>query len=185
MTTTDRLVGLAVGIVATFAIAWCSQVPGAAPRTDDALLRLTWRARPERIEHCVTATPEALAAMPPHMRQTTVCEGISASYRLEVRHDDRVVAERHVKPGGLRGDRPLYVFLEIPVPAGDATIRVAFTRVETPSATSDQPDAAREALTEAVPASLVWEQRLSFADHQVRIISYDPERRTLFEVREP
>src|SRR5690606_37141869 len=118
-------------------IAVLSQMAVASDTSDRALIRLAWRARPERIEHCVTQSPEALAALPLHMRQTTICEGINASYRLEVRHGDETVAERLVQPGGLRRDRPLYVFLEIPVPAGEANLSIHFDRVEDTSGSGD------------------------------------------------
>jgi hypothetical protein len=176
-----RLIGLAAAAAGAFGIAWLSQMPVASDTSDQALLRLAWRARPERIERCVTPSPEALAALPPHMRQTTICEGINASYRLEVRLGDATVVERLVEPGGLRRDRPLYVFLEIPIPAGDAHLGIQFVRVQDASGDGDD-DAGGEGLTEAVPRSLRWDERLHFAPGQVRVVSYNPERRELFEV---
>lgn len=182
MTILDRVLAVVVAVATTAGIAWLSQMPVASARSGDATLRLTWRARPERLERCVTPSPEALAALPPHMRQTEICEGINASYRLEIRRDTVLIDEHVVAPGGLRRDRPLYVFNEFPVPPGEATIRVTFTRVETADAASDADRSASDTLRESVPASLVWEERLTFAPGQVRIVSYDPERRTLFEV---
>lgn len=179
----DRIIAGVLAVVTVFGIAWLSQVPLGRDASTGGLLRLAWRARPERIEQCVTQSPEALAALPPHMRQTTICEGINASYQLEVRHDGEAVAEHLVKPGGLRGDRPLYVFLEIPVPVGDADIGIRFVRLEEASGDGDE-DRNRDALREAVPPSLRWDERLSFAPGQVRLISYDPARRELFEVRQ-
>lgn len=179
----NRATGLAAAVVSALGIAWLSQVPVVSGTNNQALLRLAWRARPERIEQCVTQSPEALAALPPHMRQATICEGINASYRLEVRRNGLLVAEHIVEPGGLRRDRPLYVFRELAMPVGDATISVTFVRVE--AADPDDDDDAgevRDTLREAVPASLAWEQQLSFAPRQVRVVSYDPERRALFEV---
>jgi hypothetical protein len=184
VTTIDRLAGLAMAAAATVGLTWLSQVPVESGTNDGALLRLAWRARPERIEHCVTQSPEALAALPPHMRQTTICEGINASYRLEVRRDDEILAERLVQPGGLRRDRPLYVFLEIPVPVGEANLSIRFERIEEASGGGDDPEGnvSRGALREAVPSSLHWGEPLRFEPRQVRVISYDPERRALFEV---
>lgn len=181
----SRVVGIAAATAAAFGVSWLSRMPVASNVSDQALLRLAWRARPERIEHCVTQSPDALAALPPHMRQATICEGISATYRLEVRRDNQIVAERLVEPGGLRRDRPLYVFLEIPVPAGDANLGIGFVRVDESDGdgSDDEEGASRDALREAVPSSLRWDKRLHFAPGQVRVISYDPERRQLFEVR--
>lgn len=181
-----RTIGLATAAAVAFGITCLSQMPVASNAGNQAMLRLAWRARPERLEHCATQTPEALAALPPHMRQTTICEGINASYRLEVRRDDALVARQVVEPGGLRRDRPLYVFLEIPVPAGDANFSIRFVRVEeAPDDIDDSEDReSRDALREVVPSSLHWEERLHFAPRQVRVISYAPERRELFEVRQ-
>ncbi|ODS51832.1 MAG: hypothetical protein ABS36_18840 [Acidobacteria bacterium SCN 69-37] len=179
----NRFPGLVVAAVGACGLAWLSQIPIASDRASDAVLRLTWRARPERIEHCVTQSPEALAALPPHMRQTTICEGINASYRLVVQHNGVVVADQVVAPGGLRRDRPLYVFREITLPpADDAAIVVTFTRVEAGSGDAEPGQSDRDTMRESVPASLTWERHLRFAPGQVRIVSYDPERRALFEV---
>ena len=136
------------------------------------------------------------------MRQQLICEGIAASYRLQVRRNDEVLADQIVRPGGLRRDRPLYVFREIVVPPGTADISITFERVESPTdpgtagsetsveiphrptpgvETGDQ-QLRRSELTEAVPASLLYERRLHFAPGQVRLVSYSPERGELFEV---
>ena len=40
----------------------------------------------------------------------------------------------------------------------------------------------RDELTETIPASLSYEERLHFAPGQVHVISYDPARHLLFEV---
>lgn len=174
--------GLAMAAAAAVALSWLSNLPIAANGTDQALLRLAWRARPERIEHCVEQSAETLAALPPHMRQATVCEGINASYRLQVRRNGALVLDEVVQPGGLRRDRPLYVFREIATPAGEAVVRVSFLRVEAVAPGSDSEEA-RGLLREAVPASLDWEARLPFGPRQVHVVSYDPERRRLFEVQ--
>lgn len=63
---------------------------------------------PWHVPRCARLPPRWLRSkrlvttLPPHMRQTTICEGINASYRLEVRHGGETVAERLVEPGGLR-----------------------------------------------------------------------------------
>ncbi len=175
-------VGLTLAAVAAMALSWLSNLPIAASTSDEAVLRLAWRARPERIEHCVEQSAEALAALPPHMRQATVCEGINASYRLQVRRNGALVLDEVVQPGGLRRDRPLYVFREIATPTGEAVVRVSFLRVEAVDAGSDDEET-RGLLREAVPASLDWEARLPFGPRQVHVVSYDPEHRRLFEVK--
>ncbi|MCC7008460.1 MAG: hypothetical protein IT184_06555 [Acidobacteria bacterium] len=190
--TMARVIGLAGGMIAAAGIAVLSQVPLPQSGGQEAVLRLTWRARPERIEECHEQSPDALKALPPHMRQPVICEGANASYQLEVLRDSTVLLTAPVHPGGLRRDRPLYVFHEIHVPAGPADITVRFTRIggdtagaPDANATSAGRDASRrhEELIEAVPAALTYNARLDFSPGQVRLISYDPERRALFEIR--
>jgi hypothetical protein len=177
---TDHLIGWTLAAIGTLGMSWLSQVPIAQPGADGAELRLAWRARPERIEQCEEQSAEALAALPAHMRRPVLCEGFAASYRLEVRHNGQVLAEQHVQPGGFRRDRPLYVFRELAVPAGEADVMIRFVRVEQGTVNVEAGD-----LTEAVPPALLYERRLHFAPGRVRLISYDPARRELFEVQPP
>jgi hypothetical protein len=134
MTLLDRVLGSAAAVVATIGIAWASSARTAPHVSDDAVLRLAWTARPERVEDCRPQSTEALEKLPAHMRQTLVCEGTTASYRLEVRREGKVIAGQIVRGGGLHHDRPLYVFREIPVPAGDTAISVRFVRIESTTA---------------------------------------------------
>jgi hypothetical protein len=55
-----------------------------------------------------------------------VCEPRLRPYRLEVAVDGRTVAEDTVRPRGARADRPLGVFVRIPVGPGARRVRVAF-----------------------------------------------------------
>ena len=64
------------------------------------------------------------------MRQPVACEGTTAEYRLEVRIEGALVADRVVRGGGLRRDRRLYVFEEIVLPPGEAAVDVTFDRVD-------------------------------------------------------
>ena len=195
MITLNRVAGLAAGAAVVMGIAGLSNVPLPQSGATDGLLRLTWRARPERIEECREQTAQALENLPRHMRLPVICEGANASYQLEVRRNGVVVLETPVHPGGWRRDRPLYVFQELRVPTGDATVAVRFTRMgPMPSGLSegrdDGPEARRHAaatrrreeLTEAVPAALAYDETLHFAPGQVHVISYNPERQRLFEV---
>src|SRR4029079_17327111 len=113
-----------------------------------------------------------------HMRQSMSCVGTSATYLLEVRWNDRLIVHQTVRGGGLRHDRPLYLFRNIELPPGDAAIRVAFQRVEplTPNARAHE---------EAIPSSLSLEQHLHLESRKVVLVTYDPERRTLTVTRDP
>jgi hypothetical protein len=121
-------VGAAVGL------AVLSAAPFRAHPRADARLRVAFSARPERIETCRTLGADELANVPQHMRQAVVCEGIAASYRLEIRRDDSLVASALLHGGGLRHDRRLYALRELDVPSGPSTIDVRLTRVESVAA---------------------------------------------------
>jgi hypothetical protein len=209
VTRLDRLVGLAVALAATVGIAGASSFRMTSRASHDAVLRLTWTARPERIEDCRPQSEEALAKLPPHMRQALVCEGTTASYRLIVRRETTVILDEIVRGGGLRHDRPLYVFRDIPVPAGETAIEVRFVRLDDSTgqgnaAASSGPDdggPAKSAIDpgrrrreveertrqrgEAIPPSLLLQRRLSFVPHEVILVTYDPERRELLTADAP
>jgi hypothetical protein len=87
MTWIDRTAGAALAVASLAGVAWLSRAPVTAHRSDEAVLRLAWSALPERIEECRERTPEELAQLPQHMRQPVVCEGTTATYRLQVRFE--------------------------------------------------------------------------------------------------
>ena len=181
MTRVDRAVGLVVALAVTLAIAWVSNVAMAPPRSGDALLRLSWSARPERVETCQAQSPEVQAKLPAHMRQPVICEGTSAEYRLEILRNGALIAAETVRGGGLRHDRPLYVFREIPQPVGDAAIAVRFSRADTASATTPLLQSSAPGQIPDLPRSVTFERRLHFEAGEVILVTYDPERRELVE----
>ena len=127
-------------------LVWASNAPMTTNPSPDARLRLAWSARPERIEKCRQQSEEELARLPAHMRQAVACEGTTAEYRLQVRIDGALVADRVVHGGGLRRDRRLYVLEEVVLPAAEAAVDVRFDRVD-PS----EPGAAAASATRARP----------------------------------
>src|SRR5690606_24552456 len=74
-------------IVAAWALASSAGVSVPWRPAGAAELRLSWSARPERIEVCRTLSAEELAARPVHMRREVECEGRSATYALQVAVD--------------------------------------------------------------------------------------------------
>ena len=207
MTPLGRAMGIAAALLVTFGIAWASTVrmPSASAV---AVLRLAWTARPERIEDCRPQREEELAKLPAHMRQAVVCTGTTATYRLEVRREGAVIADRIVRGGGLRHDRPLYVFRDISLPPGDAAIAVRFFRVDgvgEPKASDatapagsirdrhsmDDDRRRREdeerirGQEEAIPAVLSLEHRFHFMPREVILVTYDAERRELVVLERP
>ena len=126
-------IGLATIVIAGAALALTlvSAAPFRVNALPEARLRVAFSARPERIETCRTPSESELANLPAHMRQGVVCEGTTATYRLEVRRDDSLVATALLRGGGLRHDRRLYALRELSVPSGRSTIDVRLARVDT------------------------------------------------------
>jgi hypothetical protein len=215
MTTVLRIVGLAVAAAVTVAIAQGSVLRMRLNPSDAAVLRLAWTARPERVEDCRTQTEEELAKLSAHMRQTVICEGTTAAYRLELQYQRELIVEQVIRGGGLRHDRPLYVSRDIQLPPGEALISVRFVRVDPqtsrPAAEheraeragvegpevprrSDAMDADRrrreqeerlQSREEAVPPVLALERRLRLASREVTLVTYDSQRRELIIAGNP
>ena len=188
----------AAGIALVAGVMWAVASGSTAPITvhpsDQGVLRLTWSARPERVEVCREQTAEELAKLPKHMRQPLICEGASVRYRLTVLNGDQVVAERIVRGGGLRHDRRLYVFHEVALDPGEASIKVRFDRIEAEGTRSvasedDVPTAEERRVgrpaAETVPPRLTFDERLQIQPRAVILVTYSPERRALVAVRRP
>src|SRR5262245_61277988 len=126
----ERLLGVALAAATMAGVVIASHAPLTSHASADAMLRLAWSARPERIETCHRQSDEELERLPQHMRQPIECEGAAAHYRLTVRAGGRVIADHLVRAGGLRQDRRLFVFQEIALPAGEAVVDIRFDRIE-------------------------------------------------------
>lgn len=130
-----------------------SHVPFTPDPGARAALRISWRARGERIERCRRLSATELEAIPAHMRQETVCEGGAAPYRLRVVVDDTLRVDAIVHGAGARRDRPLYVFHEIPLAPGVHDIRVAFAISDTAGAGHDEAEEHQERAGRATDAT--------------------------------
>lgn len=171
---------------------------------DSARLRLSWSARPERIEVCRTLSAEELARLEEHMRQRVECDGRFATYSLVVEADGRRIGEAVARGAGLRHDRPMYLLRDFDLPSGSHRLRVTFTRrertdddaaafapvVSTAGDTGIFAGRAEREATEharragaAIPERLVLDTVLTFAPRRVVIITFNQERRAL-ELRE-
>lgn len=130
--------GLAVvvtaGVLALVRVATVAGIPGAG--RDSAWVRLSWSARPERVETCRRLSDEELAQRPPHMRLRLECTGKFASYHLTVRSDGVVIADDTVRGGGFRNDRPMHVLRDLPVAPGTRRIEVGLARIDSAAATA-------------------------------------------------
>jgi hypothetical protein len=172
MNAVDRIAGalLALGLIG--GLTHASNVQLASHATPDALLRLAWSARPERVEDCRQRSDAELAQLPQHMRQAVVCEGTTAEYRLQVRVGGTLAVGRVVRGGGLRHDRRLYVLEELPVPPGDTVVEVHFDRL---GSGGSPPVPGRAARVESVPPHLSFERHVVFSPRQVVLITYAAE----------
>ena len=203
MTATQRLArwigaGAASGAV-LFLITRVSSVP--LPNRDAGLarLRLSWSARPERIEVCRALTAEELARREEHMRLRVECDGRFATYALRVEADGKVLGESVVRGAGLRHDRPIYLLRDFVVAGGSHHVRVSLVRreqtdgdataVQARSADADTGifagRAEREAVERtrraraAIPARLLLDTSLAFTPNRVIIVTLNADRRAL------
>lgn len=196
MTTLERMAGAVAGVAAMAVVVICANAPITVHGSEQAILRLAWSVRPERVERCRQQSEEELASLPAHMRQPVICEGTSAQYRLTVLHDGVVAAERLVRGGGLRQDRRIYVFQELPLDPGDGTIEVRFDRIDPdaphvalPGTDDDRKNGhdaddrqerrERQAAGETVPPHLTLTQRLRIRPREVILVTYSPDRQAL------
>ena len=108
--------GIIVGAAALLLLQQATAVNLPGPgRGDEAWVRLSWSARPERVETCRRLTDAELADRPAHMRLRLECTGRFARYRLAVLSDGVPLALDTVRGGGLRNDRPMHVLRELAV----------------------------------------------------------------------
>jgi hypothetical protein len=186
-----RIVGVIVGTGAGLALAALSALPVKVNGdAQEAMVRVAFSARPQRIETCRRVSDEELAEVPVHMRQSTVCEGTTASYLLEVLHQNTLVTSAPVHGGGLRRDRQLYVLRELHVPSGPTTIEVRLTRIDSAAAPSDSPtNRGRETeererrRSDEVPPSLSLRESVTLEAREVLLVTYDQAQRQLRMMR--
>ena len=186
-----RVIGVILGTGAGLALAALSAIPVKVNgNAEEAMIRVAFSARPQRIETCREVSDEELAEIPVHMRQTTVCEGITATYLLEVLHRDTLVTSAPVHGGGLRRDRQLYVLRELRVPSGPTTIEVRLTRIDSVAAPSDtlanrdrETEERERRRSDEVPPSLRLRESVTLEAREVLLVTYDQARRQLRMVR--
>jgi len=204
MTIALRALGVVLAAAALGLLASASRAPLRLSGGEAAILRLSIGARPQRIETCRTVSDEELARVLPQMRQRLVCEGTTARYRLEIRRDSTLLFQRVVRGGGLRHDRRLYVFAELPLPEGTSRLHVRLVALDTlthrgadsadagppaPGADAErvarERDVRRRTLADAVPPALEIDQLVTVAAGDVILLTYRPEKRQLALAREP
>lgn len=114
-----------------------------------SVLRLSWSARPERIEQCRRLTDAELAERPQHMRLRWECEGRFARYLLTISVNGQPVASDTVRGSGLRNDRPMHMFREYGLEPGEQRLAVTLRRIDA----EVRPDSAGDQTAEGVGAA--------------------------------
>jgi len=130
-------VALAVllAVVGTVLVAWLSRVPARFDSEHEALVRLSWRVDGISVEECRQLSPAEVANLPIHMRNPEACIGRIAPYRLQVGLEGARLMDDTIYPGGVRGDRPIYVLSDFPVDPGQYRIQVRFDPILLPGTT--------------------------------------------------
>lgn len=162
-----------VSVALVLGIAALSRVPYGGGQTDGAVLRLSWRTRADEVRDCRRPTPEELASLPVHMRRPEVCEGRVLPRHLRVELDGSVLLDEVVRAAGARGDRPLYVYHEIPLFAGVHHLHVTFIPSEADSALE-----AAQRVTGA-PPHLHLDTLIAVDSGEVALVTYDDDRNAL------
>ena len=115
------VVAVAVLLLIGAASQWTIDASG-----EDALVRLSWRIEPVRVETCRVLSEAELAEVPAHMRRAETCTGGAVDYELRLDVDGVRVTTDTIAPSGLRRDRPIYVYHDHPVEAGRRAVSVGF-----------------------------------------------------------
>ena len=201
-----RAAAVLLAAVALAALVALSRAPYVVARADEALVRLSWSGRPERIEHCRERSDEELERLPAHMRLRVECEGRSARYAVRVLRDGTVLSTDTVTGGGLRGDRSIHMLREYRVAPGVHAIAVDVTRTDTahtdgddhedgseedggdrprgpkddrPDRRSREQEERRRQRQERLPPRLRLDTTVTLAPGAVVLVSYDPILRQL------
>lgn len=118
-----------VSVVLVGLLAAASRVPIASLDADGAVVRLSWRLRAEEGAECRRPTQAELDRLPVHMRNPDACIGDLAPYELRVEVDGSPRVSRVVRPAGVRGDRPIFVYEELRLDPGRHALSVRFGAV--------------------------------------------------------
>jgi hypothetical protein len=172
---------LLVSTLATAGIGWFARAPYSTPDAANARLRLSWRLRGEKSETCRPRTQAELEALPVHMRTPEVCETRLLPYRLTVRIDEGPPDTATVLPGGVRGDRPVFVLREYILPPGEHRVSVRFTRDEDAAGTNGATNG--EAPQEpAESAALAIEAAVTAQAGEIHLITVAPDGRRFVHI---
>jgi hypothetical protein len=155
---------IVVSAVAVLLVGWGSRAPYQATESEAALLRLSWRMRPERNEQCRDRTQAELDALPVHMRTPRICETSVVPYRLILEIDDGVPDTTVILPAGAKHDRPIYVLRDSLLSPGRHEVEVTFERADSTRATV-----------------LRFDQKVNFAAGHIELVTLGNDGRSLIQ----
>ncbi|HZJ00639.1 MAG TPA: hypothetical protein VFD22_08240 [Gemmatimonadaceae bacterium] len=187
------------------AVARLSGSPVSTGNAGASRLRLSWTARPERIETCRTLSQKELEEREEHMRLRVECEGRFATYALKVFVGEQLVHSSVVHGAGLRNDRPIFLLRDIDVAPGTRRVLVSFTRREKTDGDSakiekehddddssgifrgraerEREERSRRARA-AIPPKLLLDSIVSFHAGDALVLTFDSERGRLLLLSE-
>jgi hypothetical protein len=207
------VIGVAAAIIALASLRWANTAAlGSVDDSSATQIRLSFSARPERIERCTELSDAELAKLPAHMRLRTRCEGFSARYLLTIAVGDRRLTEDTLRGGGLRHDRPLHVFREYGLVPGTQRVHVELTRLDPSTSPERREEGDREGdrerrnevpdtllgiraererderdrrTAEAIPPRLVLDTIMAIPRSRVVLVTFDNGTRRLVARLEP
>ena len=169
--TISRATAVGIGALSVALLGALSRVPYAAAPTRGAVIRLAWRARGEAVRECRRLTADEIARLPAHMRHTEECRNYLAPYGLRVSLDGAAALNESIHAKGARRDRPLYVFRELPVPAGSHRLAVVFALEEHEEAREHV-----ERTEHGTPPLVTLDTTVTLATGQALVVTYDDEQ---------
>ena len=168
-----RGAGILIGLAFLVGVALLTEAPARFTTENAALLRLSWRLPAGEGQDCRRPTPEELAELPAHMRNPDACIGGShPGFTLSVRVDGTDVVIDTLYPAGSRGDRPIFVFRELPIEPSRRALRVRF-----------EENASERADGSATRRVLEWGDELDVEPREIVLVRYDQDTGTLQAVR--
>lgn len=110
--------GLFAALIAAFS-AW----PAYQYRPGDvAAIKLSLSHAANRVEPCVTLTPQEVAELAPNMRQAERCGRERLPLTIELEIDGEILVRLEAPPSGLWNDGPASVYETLEVPPGEHTV---------------------------------------------------------------
>lgn len=168
-----RAGGILIGLAFLVGVAVLTEAEARFETDDTALLRLSWRLPAGEGQDCRRPTAEELAELPAHMRNPDACVGgTHPGFMLSVYVDGDAVVTDTLYPAGSRGDRPIFVFRELPVGAGRRALEVRFEQ-----------NVADGADDEAPRRVLRWEDEVQLRPREILLLGYDQDSGSLQAVR--